>query len=184
MRILPIFMLFFLSCTTRVHPPETGEVNIYLVDHGRHASLILQFDKDYYRYAYGDWDFYAEASPGFWNGLKAILWPTRGALGRRFWQSDGFQQQLPDGAEAVYLLRVEQAKARALQAELDKIYQANLSSRRSTPEYNLDFVEHPETYWGLNNSNQMVGRWLRQLGCELDGKAILSRWEVKARKDD
>jgi hypothetical protein len=174
--------LILLACTTEIRPPQAGQERVFLVDHGRHASLVIQLDNRVYRYSYGDWDFYAEASPGFWNGLKAALWPTQGALGRKQWSglasADNLHRHLPDGIEQIHSLQVEEHRARDLVKELELIFQRHQPSLRQTPEYNLEFVHHPQVYWILNNSNQMIGKWLEQLGCQINGAALFSRWEI------
>ena len=65
--------------------------SIYVVNHGKHAGLILRPadiprgllpesadfpGADYLELGWGDWDYYQADAPGLWLTLKAALWPT------------------------------------------------------------------------------------------------------------
>jgi len=43
----------------------------------------------------------------------------------------------------------------------------------------MDFVPHPHNYTYFHNSNHVTAGWLRELGCDVRGPAVDSRWEVK-----
>lgn len=52
------------GCVAHVQPPrvERGAQKVFLVDHGRHPSLVLPHGEGRaVRYAYGDWKWFAEA---------------------------------------------------------------------------------------------------------------------------
>jgi hypothetical protein len=84
--MLVVTTSFWLSgCTTTVHPPArvADPAQIGVLDHGRHASLILESSGgDMVRYAYGDWNWFALRQTGPLEASAAVLWPTRAALGR------------------------------------------------------------------------------------------------------
>jgi hypothetical protein len=187
MRYLPLLgILSIVACTTRITPPVTGDRRAVLVDHGRHASLILErADGTLVRYAYGDWRFYAEGRDGVWNGLRALFWPTRAALGRQEFRSElapeALRGHLPDGAEEILILRVPAPALERLEQELEILYWEETGARLENADYGLTFVPHPDSYWALNNSNQQVARWLRQLEVTVDGQGIWSRWELKEK---
>jgi hypothetical protein len=86
-RVLGALLALCLSgCTTVVVPPArvAEPARVALLDHGRHASLVLKTaESGMVRYAYGDWDWYAQGTTGAIEGSAAVLWPTRAALGRR-----------------------------------------------------------------------------------------------------
>ena len=59
-------------------------VNIYLVDYGLHARLILTDErKKCLEYAYGDWRYFALNQQDWLTGAAALFLPTQGALGRK-----------------------------------------------------------------------------------------------------
>jgi hypothetical protein len=65
------------------------------------------------------------------------------------------------------LFEVDKGMATALRAMLDRLFSERLQTLSYNEAYDLEFVLHPERYFILHNSNQMVGRWLAELGCEL-----------------
>jgi hypothetical protein len=82
-----IIITFCLAgCATSVAPPKVqqGGAAIFLLDHGRHSSLVLSGPNGHIvRYSYGDWAYYALGETGPYRGTAALCWPTQGALGRR-----------------------------------------------------------------------------------------------------
>jgi len=179
------------SCRTTIVPPPAPAhpVVVHLLDHGRHASLVLPAaDGSLVRYSYGDWRFYALAEDTLGNGAAALLWPTRACFGRReigpLSPHGDLQQQLEwrsgVGIEAAYAIVVDRCAAAALQQELDDLFESQRDRLHWQPAYNLEFVPHPRSYHLFHNSNSMAAAWLRQLGCEVRGGAILSVWRVDA----
>jgi hypothetical protein len=83
-----LFILFAIApmgCTTKVIPPANlaEPRKVFLLDHGRTPSLVLTTDDGtMVRYVYGDWRFYALMETGPLSAVAAVLWPTRGTLGR------------------------------------------------------------------------------------------------------
>ena len=174
------------ACSTVVIPPadpvEPGPV--FLLDHGRHASLVLpRGDQGMVRYSYGDWTYYAEASTGVSEASAAVIWPTRAGLGRRELSgmpgAAALRRQIRIGVEQLHRIVVESRKIEELRVHLDSIYQANIETLIFNSMYDLEFVHHPNDYWILHNSNQVVAGWLEQLGCRVEGAALLSDWEIR-----
>jgi hypothetical protein len=179
--LLPL--LFMCSCSSTIIPSKEMGSTVALLDHGRHASLMIQYDQNtMYRYSYGDWDFYALGKGTFFNGLKALFWPTTGGLGRKKLEGpvteDNISRHLLVGVEKVIIIKAKTDKVLALKEMLDKIYLNNQKSLLYNTEYDMEFVHHPETYWALNNSNQMVARWLEAVGVKVKGAALFSNWDL------
>jgi hypothetical protein len=172
------------GCSTTVIPPAKLDepALVFLLDHGRHSTLVLSTPEDgLVRYAYGDWRFYAERLTGPGHAVAALLWNTPGALGRREMAGPataaGVRAQVPLVITSLYVIAVERGRIDALRAELDAIFDA-AAEPRDTPEVDLVFVPHPRDYNLRHNSTTVVAGWLEQLGCEIKGPAILARWRV------
>lgn len=185
--ILAIFALLVSACTSAVvlAPPATADARpILLLDHGRHASLVLPLgDSAMVRYSYGEWRWYAERTTGVLRAVPTVLWPTQGALGRRVLaaapDSAGVRRTLRVRVEHLYELRAEADAIRRLRARLDSLFEAGRATRLYSDEHDLEFVHHPSPYWGLRTSNQMVAGWLQELGFRVHGPALWSRWRVQ-----
>jgi hypothetical protein len=184
-------VLLVQACTTVVAPPaEPAQPRpVYLLDHGKHASLVLPEPQGgMVRYAYGDWRYYALVSTGAAEASAAVLWRTQAALGRRELSGPpsaaNVRRGVRVGIEQLYEVVADYPVIEELRARLDSIYQANLETRTYNPAYDLEFVHHPQPYSAFHNSNRVVARWLWELGCDVRGLALLSKWRVQLRKAD
>lgn len=182
----PVVLALCTACVATVIPPPAPEEPrpVFLLDHGRHASLILPAgDGTMVRYSYGDWRYYARRKTGVIQASTAVLWPTRAGLGRRELASPptsaSVRQSVRVGIEHMYELTAGAEAIRQLRHHLDSIFRTNTDTHLYNPAYDLDFVHHPRSYWVFHNSNQVVARWLRQLGCAVRGPTLLSRWRVR-----
>jgi len=185
-RVFVAGLLSFQACTTVVVPPVAPNQPrpVFLLDHGRHASLAVpREDGGIVRYSYGDWRYYAQVRTGLFRGSAAILWPTRAALGRRELpgplEAAAVRRNVRVWSEQVYELMVDSLAVEGLRSELDSIYDANLDTRIYNSAYDLEFVQHPRAYWVFHNSNQVVAGWLKELGCQVRGLALFSKWKVR-----
>jgi hypothetical protein len=176
-----------LACTTTIVPPAVDgpAVHVALLDHGRHASMVLpEADGRMTRWAYGERAWYAENRTGLLRAAAALLWPTSAALGRR--QLDGpvdepnIRQRVHVPIEAIWIIPVTPARAQTLRRELDERYHQQIDTRVTNPVYDLDFVDHAERYSYFCNSNHKVAEWLSDLGCEVRGSAYTSSWHVES----
>ena len=175
------------GCTTHLTPPlsPVAPVPVLLLDHGRHASLVLPGGEGKtIRYSYGDWRYYARDVTGFRSGAAALLWPTAPALGRRELdaapEEAAVRRALRVWADTVITLQVEGARAQALRTRLDSLFAAGKEKAYLyNATYDLDFVHHPRRYWIGHNSNQVLAGWLRELGINVRGPTLLSSWRVE-----
>lgn len=175
-------LLLVVGCAGRLVPPgePVAPVTVYLLDHGRHASLVLpREDGRLARYSYGDWHWYVEGRRGPLSGLAALLWPTPGALGRSLGEGGGDPRALaPEGVERVHALRVERRRVQALRRRLDARFAAADAAPVHSADFGLAFVPHPRSYWFAHQSNLVVAGWLRELGVEVGGSPWLSDWRL------
>jgi hypothetical protein len=178
--------LLLAGCTTVLQPPAdpSDPQPAFLLDHGRHATLVLpRPEGGLVRYAYGDWAYYGRNRTGVLRGMAALLWPTPAALARRELAGPasraGVRRAVQVGIEAIHVLPVAGDRARALRQRLDARFAEYGDSRRDNPWYDLTFVRLPERYWMFSNSNQRTAAWLGELGVEVRGAALWSRWRVE-----
>jgi hypothetical protein len=187
--LFPLLLILLLSgCTVRLSAPEvTGPgVSIFLLDHGRHSSLVLpRGGGEVVRYSYGDWLYYAEAVTGFRSAAAAALWPTRAALGRRVLDANPVEEEVRRavrvGVESILVLEVEADRVARLSSTLDSLFHAGAEEElRLNPLYDLEFVPHPRPYSVAHHSNQVVAGWLRELGVATRGLPLSSSWSRQA----
>jgi len=156
---------------------------VFVVDHGRHTSLVLVTDAgDMVRYAYGDWRYYADQDTRLRSGVAALFWRTPSTLARRELagppEETVLLTRLRVGVQTIHLLEVRGADADRLRAELDALHVQGAERHQYVALYDLVFAPHPEPYTWRNNSAIKIGEWLEELGVEVKGPALVSRWEV------
>jgi hypothetical protein len=177
-----------VACTTTVVPPEGVEdpTTVVLIDHGHTPGLALPGANDAAVYVYGDWNYYALRNTGLWDGIRALAWPTQGAVGRRIHpaplEAPETMESLRRGAQRIHELRVSRRQAEALRQRLDRFFDEQPQARIRTDSLDLEFVPHPRRYTYFGNSNHMVRDWLVELGADARGPAFLSRWRVVGRE--
>lgn len=171
------------SATTVAPPADPADpAPVFLLDHGRHTSLVLPTpDGTLVRYAYGDWRYYAERETGLLHAIAALLWRTPGALGRRELPgppvADEVRLQVPLLIEHLHELQVERAAVEELRARLDALFAA-ADLQLDSPDTDLVFVRHPRDYTLRHNSNRVIADWLVALGCEIHGWALYAHWKI------
>lgn len=172
-----------------VPPPAPAEpVSVYVLDHGQHSSLLIPDGDGATRYSYGDWNYYALGETSLASGLRALLVPTPAALGRQVIADvrdiNAAFSRLHAGVVRSVEIRVEAALAQRLRETLDSQFMAAIASRHYSPAHDTDFVTHPRPYSLASNSNRVVGEWLVELGCRIQGQPVLSRWSLAADQPD
>jgi hypothetical protein len=178
--------LWLWGCANTVSPPErvADPVQVGVLDHGHHASLVVQIaGGNMLRYSYGDWKWYALRQTGPAEGSSALLWPTQAALGRRELPGPfsplAVSREVRVPIENALYLTVDADAVRHLVGRLDRVYHQNSAQQIYNAAYDLVFVPHPEPYSMFHNSNQVVGQWLEQLECRVEGTTLFSIWELE-----
>lgn len=179
------------SCSAEIvgSEPPTSPRAVFVLDHGRHSSLVLsREDGSLLRYSYGDWRYYAEGETDLIRMLHALFVPSQGAFGRRELPGPAvelaLQQQLRVPVSGILSLFAEAEAVDRLQRELDALFWANQSSLVYRGDYDLEFVRHPQVYSARYHSNQAVADWLQALGFELKGYPFLSDWRLLDEKKE
>ena len=173
------------GCSTAVlaPPPPEQPRPVFLLDHGRHSSLVLSTaSDDLIRYSYGDWQFYALGDSGSWQGVRAVLRQTPAGLGRKALPGpptkENVLRQVLVGIERLFSLHAESATVDTLRESLDSIYAGGADTLVYNPTFDLEFVHHPRDYTLAYNSNTAVTEWLTSLGCTVSGRPILANWRL------
>lgn len=175
------------GCVSRVLPPEphslTEPVDIYLLDHGRHSSLVLPREEGgMVRYSYGEWRWYVEGRRHLPAGAAAMLWPTAAGLGRGVYPEidspSQFHRLAPEGLSDIYPLQAEAVRVIALRRRLNRHFEQADREPVPSEEFGLEFVPFPRGYSAAHQSNLVVAHWLRALDVEVDGSPWLSNWRV------
>lgn len=171
--------LFLSACATVSCPePESAPRAVFLLDHGRHASLVMESaDGALHRYSYGDRRWYAEGDTGFGQAFSALFRKTPAVLLRQRFETaptvDALERLLPVRIENAYPLAADGARVDTLIEELERVHGAGAGD--PGPEY----APHPVPYTLGHNSNHVVADWLAALGCNTSGSPMLSRWNVR-----
>lgn len=182
--ILPLWLLV-AGCANIVVPPTQPQepVTVYLLDHGRHPTLVLPTREGHYiRYAYGDWNWYALNHTSTGTGLAALFWPTPGTLGRKEladWNAVEQTATHRDPVQNFYKLQVDQRAVDRLLEELDSKFQRKIETEHYNPICDLDFIRTDDTYTWLHNCDHVMAHWLEELGCRVYGTHILSVWVIR-----
>lgn len=185
--LLPLLLGLLAGCGATVLPPASVEQPrvVYLLQHARHSSLLLTAaDSSRVRYAYGDWAWYVEEREGLFSGARALVWPSRAALGRLpvppLQDGEQLERVIGVGIDRAHCMQLEGGLVDQLLAELDAQYHASDLSPRFSATRNLYFVTHPRDYTLLHNSNHVTVSWLSSLGVQVHGSPALGRWEMGA----
>ena len=177
------------GCTTTIIPPAnpTDPVSVFVLDYGRHSSLLLPDTsaQAFIEYAYGDWNWFALDRSEWYDVFPTLFWPTRGALGRRTLHVESNPETILGvlACEHVLEVTVSARRARELSAELDSQFERRSDTVHYQPLYDLSFV-HGETAFHLfENCNHVLADWLRDLGCEIQGPAMAADFVVRERAE-
>ncbi len=181
-----ICLTYLAGCgATRVTPPADVKdpVTVYLTDYGRHSSIVLPSAPNRLsEFTFGDWSFYAEGKQNAWTGFVALFFSPQSALGRRIVADPHDPKKLGETLRAtVHGIAVERACAQRLQSLLEQRFERHAATERYNPTFKVEFVKDEEHYSLLNNSNQATARWLKDLGCQVHGPAVMSNFVVEQR---
>lgn len=185
-------ILLLTGCTSTITVPAAAPedpVPVYLLDHGRHSSIVLpRSEDDLVRYAYGDWEWYAQMRTGPLRAFPTLLVRGQATLGRREFPGPrttaNVRRQVRIFIQDMWELEVEREAADALRGRLDGLHDEHRDTLEFNQLYDLEFVHHPEPYSLMHNSNHVTAQWLRELGLDVRMRNVLSRWRViEARTD-
>lgn len=157
---------------------------VFLLDHGRHASLVLtRADDSLVRYVHGDWVWYAEDRTGPLRAFPTLLLPTESAVGRRELaparDENELRRRIRVGIETIYSLSAPAAKIDALDQSLSEWFERKADEALFNARFDLEFVPGPRPYTLFDNSNHVVAEWLEALGIPVRGNPIFGHWRLQ-----
>ncbi|MCC5786385.1 MAG: hypothetical protein JJU33_06780 [Phycisphaerales bacterium] len=184
--VLALPTAFLVSgCGATIRPPHDPQdpVSIYLIDYGRHTGIVLPRDepRTYVEYHYGEWAWFAENRAGPLSSVRAMVFPSRGTLGRREHSGTIDEQTLARSYifDTIYTLTVGAAEAGALRDRLDNRFDSAIETETYNPRQAMHFVHDEKSYTFWGNCNPVLAGWLRELGCEVRGPALLANWRIE-----
>jgi hypothetical protein len=166
-----VFAGWVFSPATIIPPINPNNpVNIYLVDYGFHARLILPNNNNKcLEYAYGDWHYFALNQQDWLTGAAALLLPTQGALGRKLNNCDRLNS---------FLISVEKTKVERLLKVLNSYFDRPATMQIENSHTGMTLVPYDRTYTVLHNSNHELVRWLEDLGCRVEGFVLWANFKI------
>jgi hypothetical protein len=183
--LLCIIAIALAGCGATICPPPHPDqpVAVFVADYGKHSSLILPADHGFSEYAYGDWDWFVLNRSRPSRVFQTMLFSKHAALGKRD-VTDPHKLLVPPGtygAKTLLELDVDANRAARLKSKLDDDFQKHIETKTYNPEVQLDFVRADQHYWLLHNCNTVVANWLSELGCNVAGSAITSKFRLADR---
>lgn len=172
------------GCAATVYPQPNPmhPVAVYVADYGIHSSILMPTGNGrYVEYAFGDWNFAALNHCWPQDALGALLISFQSALGRRYVDVQPGQTEphpVHPSPHRMQVVFVREERLEQVENELDARY-----ARGGTPLHNsdndTDYVrDDSEHYWVGNNCNHLTARCLEQMGCDVRGLVVLSKFDV------
>ncbi|MGY6550840.1 MAG: hypothetical protein ACXIT4_02975 [Erythrobacter sp.] len=169
------------GCQHRIHPPDdvADPVTVFVVDYGRHASLVLPHEDSLVEWSWGDWNWFALDRTGVFDGVRAVFGSSRSTLGRRdLARAQGTQELAARlGATGALSLDVERARADALLEELENRWLLGRNEAVKHPSGRV-FVPEEARYSLFNNSVHEVVRWLEALDADVTGSGVTANFKL------
>ena len=182
---ISVIALLAGCATTTINPPaDPVEPRVvFLVDHGRHSSLVIsRSDGQLVRYAYGDWRYYADQDTRLISGASALFWPTPATLARAELSGppelDVLRGQLRVGVQDIHVFDVSGGDADRVAEQLDALHLEGESDHQYVAAYDMTFAPHPTPYTWFNNSASVLTRWLEDMGVKVHGPRLFASWRV------
>lgn len=191
-----IFLLIALmtaagGCSTGIVPPRVGQARaarVLVADYGYHSTVIFPDSSGrLLEYAYGDYTYFCQNQKSYLNALRALFCSEQSTLGRRelaYSTDDTEALHKAIGAVAVLKFDAPADKVRELERTLDRRFLAAQEPPFLSAVHHLFFVKDAEHYGIAHNCNHFTAENLEQLGCKIEGWALLSKFHLVERGGD
>jgi hypothetical protein len=112
--------------------------------------------------------------------LHAFIGSPQSSFGRRIIPAPESDEALAKTLEAdrVMHLQVSSEPAEKLLDKLNHRFEKHADTKMYSDYSMMDQVKDSEHYWILNNCNHVTMRWLKKLGCRVDGFGIMSHFKL------
>lgn len=180
------------GCGMTITPPTgiSDTVEVYVADHGIHTSLVLpREDGSLTEYSFSRFDWAALDQDQWYRSLPAIIVPGPGTIGIRNFPGPStpanilHQFELANNqppVKSLHAVPVSEARCRELLAHLDQRWASQSGTEVFNVKRGMRFVKDSESYSLMHNCNTEVAIWLRELGCRVDGAAMVAEVSVKS----
>jgi hypothetical protein len=183
-RVLCVVLCLAISgCSGTIHPPAhpADPVPIYVTDYGRHSSIVLpDAHGAYTEWAFGDWNWFALGHTQWYDAIVPIFISPQSTLAQRTiaanTNDDALRREL--GANTLLRFDVPAPCAQQLEEHLTQRYLRHINTQMHSDYSQMDHVKDSEIYSGLNDCNDLTARWLRDMGCEVDGLTTFSKFKL------
>lgn len=157
---------------------------VYITDYGIHSSLLLPYgDGRYVEYCFGDWNYSANNRCWPNDAVVALFLSPNSAFGRRFVDAPPFGEQPKPKHPSPSRVQVIYAAQESVDHVLDTLearWRADATHIVHNPDNDTDYVPDAEHYSLANNCNHLTARCLREMGCDIRGLVVLSKFQVAA----
>lgn len=190
--LIPL-VLACTGCVTTIQPPAAVHhpTRVWVIDYGLHSSLLLpaaeanpaggESPVTHTEYAFGDWDWYAQAKTGPLHAVRSLLLSDRSTLARveHRWSPDVGRHTMAVMLEAEHVqpLTVEASRVEAVRRQLESQVEHNRVDGIIRGQ--TRFVPVPERYWLGHTCNAWTADRLRDLGCRVRGPTLRSEFRVR-----
>jgi hypothetical protein len=172
------------GCATTVTPPPSPQdpVAVYLAVYGKHSTLMVERETGRItEFGYTSWSWEVDKRDWWLAALPTLIVPNDGALCVNERPGPLEETRVRAHSDVIELVpvRVSRAALRRLLEKLDAVCTAGGENNVLDAPTGWVFVKDEHPYWVMHTCNDAVAVWLRELGCQVQGPAVYSNFEVK-----
>jgi hypothetical protein len=164
-------LVWSASCSTTIRPPANPPepTTVLLLREAMHTGLVMPSPDragEYVEFGFGDWSWFALGNDAWYDAFATVLWPTRGALGRRtFLAANVAELRARVYWADLQELEVPGARMRALREALQREWAAGHANAVRQPRLGWTFVPRERSYWWACNCADVAAEWFVALDC-------------------
>ena len=188
--VMAAFALLGGCASVRPQAKVADPVPVYLGDFGVHSGLFLPTpDGRYVEYGFGDWEYAAENHTLPHNAVKALAFSSGSAFGRKYHECKiaADEPELTRKPFTLQKVMCERTDVYDLIDRLDRRYETLLAKNGPpvvSPDTGVAFVRGEGHYSIVNNCNHLTAQSLRELGCDVSGVVVWSKFYVAGEQTE